>query len=108
MAGFFFAYFLFFLLYMVLMIYGQQVMSGVLEEKTSRIVEVIIATVRPLELMAGKLLGICLVALTQLGIWLGTAFVLTMPGPGGGGGDAAAGLAARSSSTSWASSSSAS
>jgi ABC-2 type transport system permease protein len=80
MAGFFFAYFLFFLLYMVLMIYGQQVMSGVLEEKTSRIVEVIIATVRPLELMAGKLLGICLVALTQLGIWLGTAFVLTMPG----------------------------
>jgi ABC-2 type transport system permease protein len=80
MAGFFFAYFLFFLLYVVLMIYGQQVMTGVLEEKTSRIVEVIIATVRPLELMAGKLLGICLVALTQLAIWLGTAFVLTLPG----------------------------
>jgi ABC-2 type transport system permease protein len=80
MAGFFFAYFLFFLLYVVLMIYGQQVMSGVLEEKTSRIVEVIIATVRPLELMTGKLLGICLVALTQLTIWLGTAFVLTLPG----------------------------
>ena len=78
-AGFFFAYTLFFLLYMVLMIYGQQVMNGVLEEKSSRVVEVVVSTVTPFEMMLGKLTGIGLVALTQLGIWLGTAAILTAP-----------------------------
>jgi ABC-2 type transport system permease protein len=80
MAGFFFAYGLFFLLYIMIMLYGQQVMSGVLEEKTSRIVEVIISTVKPFELMLGKLVGICMVGLTQILIWLITAAVLTAPG----------------------------
>lgn len=79
MAAFFLAYFLFFLLYMVVMLYGQQVMNGVLEEKTSRIVEVILATVRPIELMLGKLLGIGLAGLTQLGIWLATMVALSAP-----------------------------
>jgi ABC-2 type transport system permease protein len=79
MAGFFFAYFLFFLLYMVVMIYGQQVMNGVLEEKSSRIVEVLLATVRPIELMLGKLLGIGAAGLTQLAIWLGTMVALSAP-----------------------------
>jgi ABC-2 type transport system permease protein len=51
LAGFFFAYVLFFMLYVTIMIYGQQVMNGVLEEKTSRIVEVIVSTVEPFELM---------------------------------------------------------
>ncbi len=74
------AYVLFFLLYIAILVYGQQVMLGVIEEKSSRIVEVIVATTRPTELMMGKLLGICCVALTQLAIWLGTIVVLTLPG----------------------------
>jgi ABC-2 type transport system permease protein len=57
-AGFFLAYALFFLLYMVVAIYGQLVMNGVLEEKTSRIVEVLLATTTPRELLYGKLVGI--------------------------------------------------
>ncbi len=73
------AYLLFFLLYIAILVYGQQVMLGVLEEKSSRIVEVIVATTRPVELMAGKLAGICCVALTQLVIWLGTVALLTLP-----------------------------
>jgi ABC-2 type transport system permease protein len=80
LAGFFFAYVLFFMLYVTIMIYGQQVMNGVLEEKTSRIVEVIVSTVSPFELMMGKLLGICAVALTQIGVWFATATALTAPG----------------------------
>lgn len=71
---------LFMMLYMTIIIYGNQVMSGVLEEKSSRVVEIILSAVRPTEFMAGKLLGICLVALTQLGIWLGAAAALTAPG----------------------------
>ncbi len=80
LAGFFFAYVLFFMLYITIMLYGQQVMNGVLEEKTSRIVEVIVSTVSPFELMMGKLLGICAVALTQIGVWFATATALTAPG----------------------------
>lgn len=80
LAGFFFAYVLFFMLYVTIMIYGQQVMNGVLEEKTSRIVEVIVSAVQPFELMMGKLLGICAVALTQIVIWFATATALTAPG----------------------------
>jgi ABC-2 type transport system permease protein len=83
MAGFALAYFLFFLLYMVTLLYGQQVMNGVLEEKSSRIVEVVLATVRPFELMAGKLFGIAAVGLTQLAIWLVALVVLTAPGVAG-------------------------
>ncbi len=79
MAGFFLAYFLFFLLYMVTLLYGQQVMNGVLEEKSSRIVEVILATVRPIELLLGKLLGIGLAGLTQLVVWLTTMAALSAP-----------------------------
>ena len=70
------AFALFFILYMVLIIYGQQVLHGVLEEKTSRIVEVIVSAVRPFELMLGKLVGICGGALTQLSIWIATLVVV--------------------------------
>ncbi len=54
LAGFLFAYILFFMLYISMIIYGQQVMNGVLEEKSSRIVEVIISTVTPFELHDGQ------------------------------------------------------
>jgi ABC-2 type transport system permease protein len=70
---------LFFMLYMTIIIYGTQVMLGVLEEKASRVVEVMLSAVAPIDLMAGKLLGICCVAMTQLAIWIGTAFVITSP-----------------------------
>lgn len=59
-----------FLTYMFVFIYGAQVMQGVMEEKASRIVEVIISSVRPFELMLGKIIGIALVALTQVALWI--------------------------------------
>jgi ABC-2 type transport system permease protein len=80
LAGAAFAYILFLLLYMVLVIWGQQVMQGVLEEKSSRIIEVVISSVKPFELMMGKLTGICLVGLTQFGIWLVTLAAVSAPG----------------------------
>ncbi len=58
-----------FLIYMFLFVYGTQVMRGIVEEKTSRIVEVIISSVKPFELMIGKITGIALVGLTQFVIW---------------------------------------
>ena len=79
-VGFFFAYGIFFLLYIVLMIWGQQVLQGVLEEKSSRVVEVIVSAVTPFELMMGKLLGIGAAALTQFGLWLACIVALTAPG----------------------------
>ena len=79
-AGFVLAYGLFFLLYMVLMIWGQQVLNGVLEEKTSRVVEVIVSSARPFDLMLGKLVGIGAAAFTQFALWMTTAVVLTAPG----------------------------
>ncbi len=79
-AGFFLAFVLFFMLYMGILLYGNQVMQGVLEEKGSRIIEVLAAAVKPTELMLGKLGGICLVALTQLGIWAAALAVVTTPG----------------------------
>jgi ABC-2 type transport system permease protein len=80
LGGFFLAFALFFMLYMVIVIYGQQIMQGVIEEKSSRVVEVLASAVKPTELMAGKMGGICLVALTQLAIWMATLAVLTAPG----------------------------
>jgi ABC-2 type transport system permease protein len=58
------------LIYFFIFIYGSQVMRGVLEEKTNRIVEVIISSVKPFELMMGKIIGIALVALTQMALWV--------------------------------------
>lgn len=69
-----------FLMYMLIFIFGSQVMRGVIEEKTSRVVEVIISSVKPYQLMMGKIIGIALVGLTQFMIWVilmtGTALVL--------------------------------
>ena len=58
------------LIYFFIFMYGTQVMRGVIEEKTNRIIEVIITSVRPFELMMGKIVGIALVALTQFLLWV--------------------------------------
>jgi ABC-2 type transport system permease protein len=58
------------LIYMILMIYGTMVMRGVMEEKISRIAEVIVSSVKPFQLMLGKIIGIGLVGITQFGIWI--------------------------------------
>jgi ABC-2 type transport system permease protein len=65
-----FAYLGGFLMYMLVFIFGSQVMRGVIEEKTSRVVEVIVSSVKPIELMMGKVIGIALVGLTQFMIWV--------------------------------------
>ena len=57
------------LIYFFVLIYGTQVMRGVMEEKTNRIVEVMISTVKPAELMFGKIIGVGLVGLFQVIIW---------------------------------------
>ncbi|MGB8489743.1 MAG: ABC transporter permease [Bacteroidales bacterium] len=59
-----------FLMYMLVFVFGAQVMRGVIEEKTSRVVEVIISSVKPVQLMMGKIIGIALVGLTQFLIWI--------------------------------------
>lgn len=64
------AYFSGFLMYMLVFMFGSQVMRGVIEEKTSRIVEVIVSSVKPVQLMMGKIIGIALVGLTQFTVWV--------------------------------------
>ncbi len=59
-----------FLIYFFIFLYGAQVMRGVIEEKTNRIVEVIISSVKPFQLMMGKIIGIALVGLTQFVLWI--------------------------------------
>lgn len=59
-----------FIIYMFVFIYGSMVMRGVLEEKQNRIVEVIISSVKPVQLMMGKILGLAAVGLTQFLIWI--------------------------------------
>jgi ABC-2 type transport system permease protein len=74
------------LIYLMMIIYGTQVMRGVMEEKISRIAEVIVSSVKPFQLMLGKIIGIGLVGLTQFAIWmvlmalLNSLLPLVMPG----------------------------
>ena len=65
-----------FLVYFILLIYGSQVMMGVMEEKTNRIAEVMVSSVKPFQLMLGKIVGIALVALTQFFLWIAFVFVI--------------------------------
>ena len=65
-AGFLFT----FLIYMFVMSYGAMVMQSVMEEKTNRIVELMVSAVSPFQLMLGKIVGIALVGLTQLAVWV--------------------------------------
>ena len=64
------------LVYMFIMFFGGQVMQGVSEEKTNRIIEVIISSVKPFQLMMGKIIGVSLVALTQFVMWILLTIVL--------------------------------
>lgn len=70
--GMLFAVIIFFFVFL----FGAYVMRGVIEEKTSRIVEVIISSVRPFQLMMGKIIGVGLVALTQVAIWIVFSMVI--------------------------------
>ena len=65
-----------FLMYFILLLYGSQVMMGVTEEKTSRIAEVVVSSVKPFQLMIGKIIGIGMVALTQFLIWIACIFII--------------------------------
>ena len=65
-----------FLIYMFIFFFGAQLMRGVIEEKVNRIVEVIVSSVKPFQLMMGKIIGIAMVGLTQFMIWTVTTFLL--------------------------------
>lgn len=62
------------IIYFVVFLFGSQVMRGVIEEKTNRIIEVLICSVKPFELMMGKIIGIALVGLTQFVLWIVLSF----------------------------------
>lgn len=76
-----------FIIYMFIVVYGAQVMSGVVQEKTNRIVEVIISSVKPFQLMMGKIIGIAMVGLTQFALWVVLSLVLVAAGTSLMGGD---------------------
>lgn len=65
------------LTYMFVILYGAMIMNSVVEEKTNRIVEVIVSTCKPMELMMGKIIGVALVGLTQIALW---CFILSIVG----------------------------
>ena len=73
-------YFTSLLIYIFIFLYGAQCMRGVIEEKTSRIVEVIISSVKPFHLMMGKVIGIAAVGFTQIGMWIILTGVLASVG----------------------------
>ena len=78
--SFMLAYVFMMIIYMTVLMYGIYVMRGVLEEKSSHVVEVIISTVKPFELMLGKVLGIGAVGLTQFIIWAALLAAISAPG----------------------------
>lgn len=70
------------MLYMFILIYGQQVMTSIIEEKNNRVLEIVVSSVRPFQLMLGKIVGVGLVAITQILIWavlIGTAVGVATP-----------------------------
>jgi ABC-2 type transport system permease protein len=76
LTSFFFGYGIALILYMMIAIYGQSIMRGVLEEKTTRVAEVVVSSVKPDTLLAGKILGSGLVAVTQVTAWLAMTFIM--------------------------------
>jgi ABC-2 type transport system permease protein len=66
----------FLLMYMVIMLYGMNTARSIIEEKTSRVFEVLLATIKPDELLAGKILGVGAVGVTQVGVWMIAAALL--------------------------------
>jgi ABC-2 type transport system permease protein len=83
--GFSLAYFMAIILYTSILIYGINVMSSVLEEKTNRVVEVLVSSLRPFELMLGKLIGVGAVSIFQFAIWAVSVRFLISKRSGGGG-----------------------
>ncbi len=75
--SFILAYVMGFLLYLGVMLYGQQTATSVVEEKNSRIMEILASSLTPFQMLLGKVLGVGLTGLLQMGIWGGTAFLLT-------------------------------
>jgi ABC-2 type transport system permease protein len=73
---------LFFLMYISIFMYGAFILRGVMEEKNNRIVEVMISSVRPTDLMLGKIVGIGCVGLTQYAVWAVLASLATVPAVG--------------------------
>ena len=73
---FIFAAFVAFILYMTILIHGQNVLRSVLEEKTTRVAEVVVASIRPETLLAGKLIGVGGVAVTQIVTWILTSVLM--------------------------------
>lgn len=76
MGAFGVAYLLGFILYMVITVYGIGVMRSVVQEKTSRVMELMVAAVKPRSLMAGKILGVGAAGLIQIGVWLAIGAVM--------------------------------
>jgi ABC-2 type transport system permease protein len=76
MASVLFGFAIGFLLYLSIVVYGQTIMSGVLEEKTTRVAEVVMSSVPTDTLLAGKVLGVGAVGLTQQIIWIATTYIL--------------------------------
>lgn len=74
-STFILAYAMGFILYLALVLYGTQVMTSVIEEKSNRIVEVLVSSLTPFQMMLGKVLGVGLVSLLQLGIWVSALFL---------------------------------
>jgi ABC-2 type transport system permease protein len=75
-GGFWAGFIIAFMIYLNLAIYGQTIMSAVVEEKETRIAEILFSSARPFELMMGKLVGVALAALTQFAIWVISAAVV--------------------------------
>ncbi|HEY4058218.1 MAG TPA: ABC transporter permease [Kofleriaceae bacterium] len=75
LGAFFLAYALAFILYIVITLYGVNVMRSVVQEKTSRVMEFLVAVVKPRDLLGGKILGVGGAAMLQLTVWLGFGFV---------------------------------
>lgn len=69
-AGFAMVFIIAFLIYMTVLLYGQVVLGAIVEEKETRIAEILFSSARPFQIMFGKLIGVSLMALTQLGIWV--------------------------------------
>ncbi|MGH9906365.1 MAG: ABC transporter permease [Pyrinomonadaceae bacterium] len=81
--GFFVVFGIGFAIYLTILMYGQIILGAVIEEKETRIAEILFSSLKPFALMMGKLIGISFVALTQLGIWsLALLAVITLAAPG--------------------------
>ncbi|PHX96086.1 MAG: hypothetical protein CK531_08465 [Gemmatimonadetes bacterium] len=77
-----FGFLIAFLLYMMIILYGQNILRGVLEEKTTRVAEVVVSSISPETLLAGKVIGVGAVGLTQQLVWLGFAVAISAYGLG--------------------------